>query len=326
MNQSAFDDFIYWINERHLIYVNKQEQKPWPWTEDEIFQTYKFTNVFRELDKTTVWMRENLTNPNLNEPHNKMIYNCALFRMFGTMEMCEAIGGWQQDHNPQHLKSIARSRLNNKQRVFTGAYIITNQGRKDPKENIVVDEFVASIWNNRDELASICEDKSLQRIHKKLRTLSGWGGGGFMAYELVSDLRHTNVLNDAEDILTWANAGPGAKRGLNRIFGRPLKFGKAHHDWNGEMRTLLSKVTAHFADATNALSRNLEMREIEHSLCEFDKYQRVKNKEGKPRSLYQPPGQHRSKWARYRARRKENLYEEKLRSTSDSLQPKNNNS
>jgi hypothetical protein len=295
LDQSAFDEFVYWIGERRSIYAKKQEGKPWPWTEDTILQTYKFTNVFRELDTTTVWMRENLTNPNLNEPHDKMIYNCALFRMFGTMEMCEAIGGWQQVHNPGHLKNIARSRLDNKERVFTGAYIITNQGRKDPKENIVVDEFVAGIWNNRDELS-------------------------FMAYELVSDLRHTNVLNEAEDILTWANAGPGAKRGLNRIFGRPLKFAKNRHGWNGEMKLLLSKVTEYFADSS------FEMREIEHSLCEFDKYQRVKNKEGKPRSLYQPPGKHRSKWARYRARRKESLYEEQLRGSSDPLQSEDHNS
>jgi hypothetical protein len=30
----------------------------------------------------------------------------------------------------------------------------------------------------------------------------------------------------------------------------------------------------------------LEMREIEHTLCEFDKHQRVMLGQGKPRSLY----------------------------------------
>ena len=30
----------------------------------------------------------------------------------------------------------------------------------------------------------------------------------------------------------------------------------------------------------------LEMREVEHTLCEFDKYERVRNGEGKPRSIY----------------------------------------
>ena len=31
---------------------------------------------------------------------------------------------------------------------------------------------------------------------------------------------------------------------------------------------------------------SLEMRDIEHTLCEFDKYERVRNGEGKPRSIY----------------------------------------
>jgi hypothetical protein len=30
----------------------------------------------------------------------------------------------------------------------------------------------------------------------------------------------------------------------------------------------------------------LEMRDIEHSLCEFDKYERVRNGEGAPRGRY----------------------------------------
>jgi hypothetical protein len=33
----------------------------------------------------------------------------------------------------------------------------------------------------------------------------------------------------------------------------------------------------------------LEMRDIEHSLCEFDKYERARLGHGKPRSRYIPP-------------------------------------
>ena len=322
METQPFYNFLYWINQRHAIYCRKKEGLPWPWTEDKILQKYKFTNVFRELDKTTVWMRENLTNPNAHHSYPLMIYNCAVFRMFGTMEMCEAIGGWQDIYNPRHLKRIARERLDNKQKVFTGAYIITNQGKKDPKENIVVDEFLFAIWDYRQLLSDIARRGSLQQMHQNLGKLQGWGGGGFMAYELVSDLRHTPVLRDATDINTWANAGPGAKRGLNRVFGRPLKFASSKHGWNEEMKKLLLKVNA----LKHSYVPTLEMREIEHSLCEFDKYERVKNGEGKPRSIYQPPGQERSKWARYRARRKEKMNEEHLRSTPDLLQSKDEHS
>jgi hypothetical protein len=32
----------------------------------------------------------------------------------------------------------------------------------------------------------------------------------------------------------------------------------------------------------------LEMRDVEHSLCEVDKYQRALNHEGRPKSIYKP--------------------------------------
>ena len=311
-------NFVDWINKRHDIYCKKEEGMEWPWTEDEIFQKYKFTNVFRELDRTTVWMRKNLTAPNAHRPHALMIYNCAVFRMFGTMEMCEAIGGWQETYNPEYLKRTARDRLDNKKKVFTGAYIITNQGKKEPKEKIVVDEFLFAIWDHRQLLSDIASKGSIQQLHQNLGKLSGWGGGGFMAYELVSDLRYTPVLENATDVNTWANAGPGAKRGLNRVFGRTLDYSSKMHPWNKEMMFLLKIVN----DEKESFVPKLQMREIEHSLCEFDKYQRVKNGEGRPRSIYQPPGQERSKWARYRSRRKEKINEEHLCSTPDLLQSK----
>ena len=46
--------FWYWVNERHRIYVNRFIKKqPYPWTKDKILRTYKFTNVFRQLDRVT---------------------------------------------------------------------------------------------------------------------------------------------------------------------------------------------------------------------------------------------------------------------------------
>ena len=38
-----------------------------------------------------------------------------------------------------------------------------------------------------------------------------------MAYEVVADVNYTPVLRFAKDRYTWANAGAGAIRGLNRL-------------------------------------------------------------------------------------------------------------
>ena len=101
-----------------------------------------------------------------------------------------------------------------------------------------------------------------------------------MAYEVVTDLRHTKWLNNAPDIMTWANPGPGAKRGLNRIHGRELTQSVTREQQIQEMRDLL--------ELLNGKPLSLEMRDIEHCLCEFDKYERVRLGQGKPRAKYKP--------------------------------------
>ena len=85
---SLEDDFWYMCNERHRIFLAKEAGKPKPWTDDPIFQKYKFTNVFRELDRTTIFVRENIREPLFDDPE-LLLFNVALFRQTGAAE------GWQ---------------------------------------------------------------------------------------------------------------------------------------------------------------------------------------------------------------------------------------
>ena len=281
MNRENIERFFYWINERHNIYVKRRASTPAPWTEDEILRKYKFTNPFRENDRVTVWMRKNWTMPKENEPFGLQIFNICLFRMFGTPEFAESVG-WQYEWKPEVLKRIARNRLFYKEKTFTGAYIITNQGISAPKEEIVVDHFLAPVWENQEKLAEVAAQHRLEAMHKELGKLRAWGGGGFMAYEAVTDMNYTPVLAEAVDKNTWANAGPGAKRGLNRIHDRDLKYGRA--DWNKEMKQLLEH-KEYFVRRDLNISHIIDMRCIEHSLCEWDKYERVRLGQGRPRSV-----------------------------------------
>ena len=105
-----------------------------------------------------------------------------------------------------------------------------------------------------------------------------------MSYEVVTDLNYTPVLASATDRHKWANAGPGAKRGLNRIMDRPLTKSMTQTQANDEMQKLLS--TAVFYIEDHVPMDQVDMRTIEHSLCEWDKYERVRLGQGKPRSKY----------------------------------------
>jgi len=284
MNLEAVERYFGWINERHAIYRRRAGGNPPPWTEDPILSVYKFTNPFRENDRVTVWMRENWTRPNDNRPHGEIIFNCCLFRMVGTSEFAEA-HGWAYEWNPDFTRNLIADRIAQKQRTFTGAYIITNQGLKCSKAEVVVDHFLTPIWEAKEHLSEVATStQSLQATHKAMASYRGWGGGGFMSYEVVSDLNHTPVLAQAQDRLTWANAGPGAIRGLNRIHGRDLKKGMNQDQANKEMFDLLCRAGKHIGSHIEL--KDMDMRVIEHSLCEWDKYERVRLGQGKPRSKF----------------------------------------
>jgi hypothetical protein len=176
--------------------------------------------------------------------------------------------------------------------IFTGAYNISNSGSSKPKINRVCEDYIAPAWRQSPELVDIFNNRnnhgetplSMREAHGLLRRLPGLGGSGFMAYEVVCDLRYTKFLEHAPDKETWCNPGPGAKRGLNRILGNPLTMKLKPTVWAAETRDLLA-LAQQFCHEEKGMPR-LEMREIEHSLCEWDKYERALHGDGHLKRLY----------------------------------------
>lgn len=211
-------------------------------------------------------------------------------------------------------------------KTYTGAYMI--RAESDPrkvwyswsKHKYIAEIVLGRLWEDRQEWKDFlegdpgdclgklgeveeceyCRNESLCAIQQSLGDTwdrfqapryIGWGP--FMAYEVVTDMRHTRYLRNAPDLYTWANAGPGAIRGLNRLHLRGIKQNPKKHTTNEEMFELmkalneinLPEFNRVFGEVDDANPR-FEMRDIEHSLCEYDKYQRVTKKEGQMRAVY----------------------------------------
>ena len=117
-----------------------------------------------------------------------------------------------------------------------------------------------------------------------MRELPGFGGTGFMTKEVLQDTIHTPVLRDAVDRNDWCPAGPGARRALNRIHGRPVGMNMKESKLIVEMRQLFSQAR----DYMPPFMPELELHDIQFQLCEFDKYERVRLGEGRPKARYRP--------------------------------------
>ena len=273
INHTNFFDFI---NERHLIHLRRLRGQEFPWTEDPILQKYKFTNVFRENDRTTQWFKKNIREPLRDE--QDVVLATIIFRWFNLIATGEVL---IENHLHRYWDSkLCYEVLKDQPQWITGAYIIKTPNGMDKLAGVC--HCIDQIMNNHNKFMNdIHEAKhSLEKLWEVLLPYPYMGP--FMAYEVVTDWRHTWLGDEAEDIWTWANPGPGAKRGLNRIYDRPVDKHVRSPQNIVEMQELL-KISEDFL---HGQVPDLEMRDIEHSLCEFDKYERVRLGQGKPRSLY----------------------------------------
>jgi len=270
INIKRVDDFNRFMVERHNIFIRKEiNNEPYPWSDDAILTDYSFCNVYRELDRVTIWIRENWREPYADHPN--LPFAMAVARQINWPDTLEEIG-FPEEWRPQHVKNIMEDRMANKQKVYTGAYMLTGT-LGGTKIEQTVDKILTPLYANFP-----CDFSSIENSWKSFLPYAGFSD--FMSYEVVTDLRHTKWLKDAPDIMTWANPGPGAMRGLNRIFGRPLDSKQKKPLFIQEMRDLLALL--------NNEPLPLEMRDIEHCLCEFDKYERARLGQGRPRAKYKP--------------------------------------
>ena len=270
MNERRVQDFNNFMIERHNIFIRKEiNNEPYPWSNDSILTEYSFCNVYRELDRVTIWIRENWREPYADHPN--LPFAMAMARQINWPDTLEEIG-FPIEWRPDHVKTIMQERMAKKQKVYTGAYMLTGT-LGGTKVEQTVDKILTPLYANFP-----CHFTSLEDSWKSFLPYAGFSD--FMSYEVVTDLRHTKWLEKAPDIMTWANPGPGAMRGLNRIFGRPLDSKQKKPLFIQEMRDLLALL--------NNTPLPLEMRDIEHCLCEFDKYERTRLGQGRPRSRYKP--------------------------------------
>ena len=276
------DRFCYWQRERENIRLQKEVLKlPAPWTDDVILQDFKFCQVYREDDRTTRWFKKHIREPLADNPD--VLMATVIFRWFNHIDTGRTLIEHDLLKNWDRKKAI--DEITKQPKWITGAYIIKTPNGMDKVTGVA--ECISHMWEQRYALLDKIENnpRSLEQCWTWLRDFPYMGP--FMAYEVVTDLRHTYLLRDANDIMTWANAGPGAMRGLNRLTGRELGYSKRSHDWVGEMNDLYKIVEARLPfSITMRNDVSYEMREIEGGLCEFDKYSRIVKGEGRTRSVY----------------------------------------
>jgi len=273
----------HWMKEREATRIRKDHDHP-PYSDDPIIAAYRFCNVRREDDRGTKWIRENIRERFAD--YSALWFMLCVARQINwpaTLTELISSGAWP-DHetfDPAQITTILNDRKARGEKVYTGAYMISAPSTKGADKQAYIAETVCgALWKRREAIErALSQSSTIQEIHGMLTRSNGWGP--FMAYQAVVDMRFTPLLENAPDVQSWAAAGPGTIRGLNRLHGRQVKQSLSQEQALSEMRVI-------YRIASNETGIDLDFSDVPNILCETDKYLRVQNGEGTPRAKYVP--------------------------------------
>jgi alpha-glutamyl/putrescinyl thymine pyrophosphorylase clade 1 len=216
--EARIHEFIDLAVERELIRQKRELGMPQPWTDNRVMQTTRLCNVFRDDDKTTVWLREHITERWRQRPGGSdspaLLTSIVAFRWFNLIETGEAILPYLDGTVPwsrREVQDILAERRRAGEPIFTGAFIVNSEPGKGKLESILeCIERVRLEWRHYIGVNL----GSMESAFRRLRTFPRLGE--FMAYQAVRDLVHTDIVS-TEDVNSWMRAGPGCARGLGWV-------------------------------------------------------------------------------------------------------------
>jgi hypothetical protein len=265
------------IQERHAIYEKKQAGMPKPWTQDKILGSYRFCNVYRELDSVTRWITENWRDPFDHDPD--LWFAMVVARLINWPETLEAIGYPVPYRALQFINEIHAAKAAGK-KTFSGAYIVSTNGHAMDKAEYLHAHVLQPLWDNRAAIRPM-EGEYLEDFFARLSKFNGMGS--FMAGQVIADVKYAGCLFNAPDWWVWAASGPGSRRGLNRVTSRPVDASWPGGSWHQALMELKAEIDPLVAAKDMPM---IHAQDLQNCLCEFDKYQRTLLGEGRPRSGY----------------------------------------
>lgn len=237
--------FFETMYERQLVWKRRfLDKKPRPWTNDEIFQNYKFTNVYRELDRSSQWQIKNIILDKSLSLKN-LVWKSMVFRMFNSPETFEFVPTksharheilgnielvssrrWKSgipsynEYDEDEFASLINSIRASGGNPFTTAYYVNSspgRTRDGHFSHVVIPYFHKNINNI---IRSVLKSSSPEELFNYLTSLPNVAK--FTAHEFYQDFtyisRYTNRKFMKFDQNDFTNVGPGCSLGIRLIF------------------------------------------------------------------------------------------------------------
>lgn len=315
VDMENLQEFFALMRERQLIWVKRNLlKKDAPWTKNAILRDYKFTNVYRELDRASQFAIKYILTQEISI--EQKLFQLFVFRFYNQPNSFKQNGGCIDlpDYNNWDVGRLWKQTVEERERTgnpWHTAYMMNMA-------------FAPAIdvkrWNKpglyKDwAYTHICFEKIhdlIPDIVKILKTATAPEGiirtlekipavSSFQSHEFYIDLTYFQryspygrvMIFDAND---FTNVGPGASLGLRLIFPNLKPNEQIHGIYHLqelaeiclEDFNFLTYENGKYGVTKNFSRTNLNLHQIEMWLCEYSKYWKMKLGEGKQRSKFKP--------------------------------------
>lgn len=268
-----YDTFWYFAAERQSIFWRRFNGDGGPWTDDEILQRWKFTNVYRVTDRTSQFLIREVINRGSQQPA-EVFFRVVLFKIFNrisTWQLLQSNLGelTAKKFTMGEYEKILSNAISKNQRIYSAAYIMPpgQRGKNKHQAHLrllqnMIDEDVP----NKVQVSS-----TMAEVFHHLRSYPLVGN--FLAYQWTIDLNYSSLTNFSE--MDFVVAGPGAIKGLRHCFinfqppqaNDIIRWIAEHQDQEFHGRQLPWR---------NLFGRPLQLVDIQNIFCELGKYIRMK--------------------------------------------------
>ncbi len=255
--------------------VLKQEE---PWSDDPIFLDKRFTNIYRCLDKGTLFSLYELLGYGTDQ---ERIFNVIAYRLLNRIEsysiLRQSVAIWTKQWFLDRVNMLRSA----DQPIMTGAFVSVSMVTGGTERG-VVPKIAAALDLIRENIRAITYDLKMMKhskdAHEYIRAMAGpeYRIGPFISYQILLDLMYPGGIVDVPSG-EWVYMGPGSTKAIKNL-------GREHGLTAMDMCKVL------YLSQTAQLSRRgfkflrreedggiylLSLADIEHALCEWYKYEKL---------------------------------------------------
>ena len=274
--QEIYDLYWYFACERQNIFLKKLNKMATKLTDDAILKEYKFCNSYRVNDRVSQYLLKNVIYNGRRYNEANMLFRIILFKLFNKETTWELLMNefgdiTLENFDRKKYSKVLENALSNGIKIYNDAYIsCANKAfgyyRKHDNHLALLDKMF-----NIDKIGeTLPKCKKMEEAFLILKSYPLIGN--FMAYQLVTDINYSEVVNWKEDEFTVA--GPGSLRGIKKCF---IDTGNMSYE------EIIKYMYIHQDEEFNRLKLNfkrlgnrpLQLIDCQNIFCELDKYCRV---------------------------------------------------